>query len=149
MKIAIISDTHGLLRDETIEIIKKSYAVIHAGDFDRKEIFDKIKELNKPLFAVRGNNDREWAEELPITLDFELCGIRFLLVHNKKDIPENMNADIIIFGHSHKYCEEYADGKLYLNPGSCGKRRFNLTLTMAELNIGENGYSIKKVEIKE
>lgn len=103
--------------------------------------------MNKHLFTVRGNNDREWAGELPITLEFELCDIRFLLVHNKKDIPENVAADIIIFGHSHKYCEEHMEGKLYLNPGSCGKRRFNLPLTMVELNIDENGYSIKKVEI--
>lgn len=41
MKIAVISDTHGLLRDETIELIKNSDAVIHAGDFDKKEILIK------------------------------------------------------------------------------------------------------------
>lgn len=150
MKIAILSDTHGLLRPEVIGIIKDSDAVIHGGDIDSQKVLDDIKRIMKrdaSIFAVRGNNDKEWARKLPVSLQFELMGIRFFLIHNKKEIPENVNADIIISGHSHRYCEESINGCKSLNPGSCGKRRFNLPVTMAVLNIDSKGYSIEKIEI--
>ena len=150
MKVLVISDTHGLLRPEVFEQIKNSDAVIHGGDIDTKAILDEIKSLMKPgasLFVVRGNNDRTLTE-LPNSLVFELCGARIFLVHNKRDIPKNVDANIVIFGHSHKYYEETVSGQLWLNPGSCGKRRFNLPLTMAVLNIDESGYFIEKIEIE-
>ena len=149
MKALIISDTHGLLRQEVIAQIKNSDVVMHGGDFVSRAILDKIKSLMKPnasLFAVRGNNDRTLTD-LPYSLEFELFGVKFFLVHNKKDIPKNVDADIVVFGHSHKYYEEMINEQLWLNPGSCGKRRFNLPLTMAVLNIDESGYSVEKIEI--
>lgn len=151
MKIAVLSDTHDLLRSEVMEIIKDSDAVIHGGDINSQKILDEIKSVMKPeasLFVVRGNNDKEWAAEMPVSLNFDLCGVRFLLIHNKKDIPKDIDSDVIVFGHSHKYYEEVIDNRLWLNPGSCGKRRFNLPITMAALNIKENGYYVKKIEIK-
>ena len=151
MKIAVLSDTHGILRPEVAEQIKNSDAVIHGGDIDTRDIFNKIKKTMKPgipMFAVRGNNDEEWAAELPDSFAFELRGIKIFLVHNKKDIPRDIGADIIIFGHSHKYYEENIGSRLWLNPGSCGRRRFNLPLTMAMLNIDESGYSVEKIEIE-
>lgn len=113
MKIAVLSDTHNVLRPEVIEIIKGSDAVIHGGDINSQDILDEIKSAmkhNAPLFVVRGNNDKEWAENLPVSLNFELCGLKFFLTHNRKDIPQDVKADIIIFGHSHKYYEENING---------------------------------------
>ena len=148
MRIAVISDTHELLRPEVIEIIKTSDAVIHGGDIDNEVTWNEIKTAagRKPLFVVRGNNDG--GLDLPDSLTFEFNGIRFFLVHNKKDIPKAVEADIIIFGHSHKYYEETINGQLWLNPGSCGKRRFNLPVTMAVLNIDNGKYSVKKAEFE-
>ncbi|MGN1184297.1 MAG: metallophosphoesterase family protein, partial [Oliverpabstia sp.] len=78
----------------------------------------------------------------------------FFLVHNKKDVPANQkDTQIIICGHSHKYLEEEKDGRLWLNPGSCGKRRFYQEITMAVLYLeetpqpGSNGWWVKKIEI--
>ena len=149
MKIAILSDTHNLLRPEVIEILEGSDAVIHGGDINSQRVLDEIKSIiksNARLIVVRGNNDKEWAENLPVSLDFELGGLTFFLTHNRKDIPQDIKADIIIFGHSHKYYEENIDGQLWLNPGSCGRKRFNLPITMAVLNVNENGYGVKKIE---
>ena len=146
MRIAVISDTHGLLRPEVIEIIKTSDVVIHGGDIGGVRILDELRAAGKPLFAVRGNNDG--VPDLPDSLTFELNGINFFLVHNKKDIPKTVEADIIIFGHSHKYYEETINGQLWLNPGSCGKRRFNLPITMAMLDIDNGKYSVKKAEFE-
>ncbi len=102
-----------------------------------------------PVFAVRGNNDKEWAESLPETLAFTLYGIHFFMVHNKKQIPKDVgNADIIVYGHSHKYEEKYADGRLFLNPGSCGPRRFTQPVTLAVLEVEtEASFHVKKIEI--
>lgn len=151
MKISILSDTHNLLRPEVIEILKNSDAVIHGGDINSHGVLDEIKSIMKPnaqLFVVRGNNDKEWAENLPTSLDFELCGLKFFLTHNRKDIPQDVKADIIIFGHSHKYYEENINGQLWLNPGACGRKRFSLPLTMAVMNINDSVYSIEKIELK-
>ena len=151
MKIAVLSDTHNVLRPEVIEIIKGSDAVIHGGDINSQDILDEIKSAmkhNAPLLVVRGNNDKEWAENLPVSLNFELCGLKFFLTHNRKDIPQDVKADIIIFGHSHKYYEENINGQLWLNPGGCGRKRFSLPLTMAIMNVNDNGYSIEKIELE-
>ena len=149
MKALIISDTHGVLRPETEVQITVCDAVIHGGDVDSREVLDRIKSLmnpDAPLFVVRGNNDKS-LPELPESLKFELGGLKFFLVHNRRDVPKNLKVDIIIFGHSHKYFEENIKGRLWLNPGGCGRRRFNLPLTMALLNIDDRNYSVEKIYI--
>lgn len=147
-KIAVISDTHGLLRPEILEILRGCDAILHGGDINRQEILDVLNEI-APVFAVRGNNDKAWAENLPETLDFTLYGIRFFMVHNKKQIPKEIgDTDIIVYGHSHKYEEKYVDGKLFLNPGSCGPRRFTQPITFAVLEIADDqSYRVEKIEI--
>lgn len=152
MKIAIISDTHNVLRPEIMKIISGSDAVIHGGDISTQKVLDSIKStvrLNVPFFVVCGNNDKEWAYNIPESLEFELGGLRFFLVHNKKDIPKNIDVDVVVFGHSHKYYEECINGQLWLNPGSCGRRRFNLPVTMAVMNITDSGYTVEQIEISD
>ncbi len=138
-RIGVISDTHGLLRDEAVGVLKECDVILHAGDIDRQGIIDKLSEL-RPLYAVRGNADKEWAERLPDDLTVELFGYRIYMIHNKKNISEKAaDADIVIYGHSHKYDEKETGGQLWLNPGSCGKRRFTLPITMAVIEIDEDG----------
>ena len=60
-------------------------AVIHAGDVDTPDIYEKLKG-QKPLYLVRGNNDGGWAGQLPESLRFELEGVPIFLIHNRKDI---------------------------------------------------------------
>lgn len=156
-KIAVLSDTHGLLRPEVTEILHDCDGAIHAGDINSREILNQIWDAsgrNKPFYVVRGNNDKAWAMDLPLTMEFTLGGTHFFLVHNKKDVPANQkDTQIIICGHSHKYLEEEKDGRLWLNPGSCGKRRFYQEITMAVLYLeetpqpGSNGWWVKKIEI--
>lgn len=143
--VAIISDTHGLLRPEVIEELKKADAIIHAGDINTQQIVDEMKQY-APLYIVRGNNDKEWAQELPLQLSVTLEGLRFYIVHNKKDIDVPIpEVDIIVYGHSHKYAKDRINGICYLNPGSCGKRRFHQEITMCRLTIKENQYEIEKL----
>lgn len=134
-RIAVISDTHGLLRPDMVEVLKSCKTILHAGDFDKTHILENLKAI-RPVYAVRGNVDREWAEELPEELETELFGFRIYMIHNRKDIRKDLSGiDIAVFGHSHKYEERREDGILYLNPGSCGPRRFRLPSTMAVLTL--------------
>lgn len=147
-RLAIISDTHGLLRPEIIEKLHGCAAILHGGDINKQSILDELAKI-APVYAVRGNNDKEWAEDLPETLDLTLYGVRFFMVHNKKKIPKDTSGiDVIIYGHSHKYEEKYMNGQLFINPGSCGPRRFTQPVTMAILTIHEDmSFQAEKIEI--
>ncbi|MBQ8053310.1 MAG: metallophosphoesterase family protein [Lachnospiraceae bacterium] len=175
-RIAVISDTHNLLRPEVAEVIKTCEVVLHGGDISGPQTLEMIRGAcggsvsssasdsgsasggsvcggssgsgkmsgsgasgqvggAGNFYVVRGNNDRDWAADIPYTLEVTLFGRRFFMTHKKKDIPANVDADVVIYGHSHRYAQEYKDGTLFLNPGSCGPRRFNQAITMAVLTI--------------
>ena len=147
-RIAVLSDTHGLLRPEVLEAIDGCDAIIHGGDINKPEIIDRLKEI-APVYVVRGNNDKEWAEHLPATLTFQIEDCRFFLVHNKKEVPKDLTGiDTVIFGHSHKYFEQTIDGRLWLNPGSCGRRRFDQEITLAVLTVEGKSASVHKITIQ-
>ena len=146
-KIGIISDTHGLLRPEVLEILKSCDCILHAGDVNKEEILDKLRWMGN-LYAVRGNNDREWAQYLSNTLRFSIEGVNFFMVHNKKDVDWELGeTNVVIFGHSHKYFEKTIDGRLWLNPGSCGRRRLNQEITMAVMTVEKGKYQVEKIHI--
>ena len=152
MKIAILSDTHDLLRPEVLALLPGCDCILHGGDISSRRILDQLAQY-APVRVVRGNNDKEWAEGLPPYLDFELGGLRVYMTHKKKDLPGNlMRYDLVIFGHSHQYSETWADhpgGRrtLLLNPGSCGPRRFHQPITLAVLTISEDGWQVERVDI--
>jgi hypothetical protein len=138
MKVGVISDTHGLLRTEAIAALQGCERIIHAGDIGSPEILDQLASI-APLQVVRGNNDLDapWAEPLADQLRFDLNGWQTLLVHDIADVPAELDADIklVITGHSHKPRIEWRGERLYLNPGSAGRRRFKLPVTLALLEV--------------
>ncbi len=147
--IGVISDTHGLLREEVREKLRGCDAILHGGDIHRERIIEELKET-APVYAVRGNADKgEWAESLPEILDTELFGIRIKMIHNRKELPEGLEkTDLVVFGHSHKYMDKEEKGIRFLNPGSCGPRRFHQPVTMAVIEAFGNGkYEIKRIDI--
>lgn len=147
IKVGIISDTHGLLREEVKHILQECDYILHGGDINKQVIIAELEKM-APLYVVRGNNDKEWAEHLPNDLRFEIENVRFFMVHDKKFIPKDLNdVDVIVFGHSHKYYEEEKDGVLWLNPGSCGKRRFDQSISMAIMTIKTGAWQIDRIEL--
>ena len=147
MKLAILSDTHGLLRPEVVEQLQTADAILHGGDINKQAIVDQLREF-APLYVVRGNNDKEWAEEIPHHLQFTLEGVIFYMVHNKKEIPANLTGvEVVVFGHSHKYVQETKDGMLWLNPGSCGPRRFHQEITMMMAQVEKGQIRVEKIQI--
>lgn len=134
-RIAVISDTHNVLRPQVLDVLRECDAIIHAGDFTSEGILDMLRPLAS-VYVVRGNNDKTWAAGLSDTLRFEIDGIRFFITHDRRDVSRYLEGiDVVIFGHSHKYFQEIIDGRLWLNPGGCGRPRFSQELTMAVLTI--------------
>ena len=140
-RIAVISDTHNLLRPEVADVVRTCEIVLHGGDISGPETLEKVRNLCGNFYVVRGNNDRDWASGIPYTLEVELYGRKFFMTHKKKDIPSDVEADVVIYGHSHRYAQDYINGTLYLNPGSCGPRRFNQAITMAVLTVPDTDLS--------
>lgn len=147
VKVGIISDTHGLLRPEVLEILKSCDCILHGGDINKPEILDALRPLAS-IYVVRGNNDKDWAEGLAKTLTFSIEGVKFFMVHNKRDVAWDLkDAQVVVFGHSHKYFEREIDGRLWLNPGSCGRSRFGGEVTMAVMTIENGKYIVEKIII--
>jgi len=147
MKLAILSDTHGLLRPEVVEQLKTADAILHGGDINKQSIVDQLRQY-APLYVVRGNNDKEWAEDIPHDLTVTLGGVTFYMVHNKKELPAALDSvDVVVFGHSHKYVQEEKDGILWLNPGSCGPRRFHQEITMMMVELIDGEMRVEKISI--
>ena len=138
IKIGIISDTHGLLRPEVAKLLKDCNYIFHAGDVDKPEILDALRPLGA-LYVVRGNNDGYWAQNLQKSLNFTVGNVRFFMTHDRKDVAWELgDTQVVIFGHSHQYFCKEIDGRLWLNPGSCGRSRFGGDVTMAIMTV-ENG----------
>ena len=152
MKTGIISDTHDLLRQEVIDALQGCDFILHGGDVSSQKVLDRLEEI-APVKAVRGNNDKEWAEHLPVFLDFELGGLHIYMTHRKKDLTGDLAPyDLVICGHSHQYASIWQDHAgqhrtLLLNPGSCGPKRFIQPITMAILRTDPDGWAIQRINI--
>lgn len=145
MKLAILSDTHGLLRPAVLEHLQTADAILHGGDINKQEIVDQLRQY-APLYVVRGNNDKAWAEDIPHYLTVTLGGVTFAMVHNRKELPADLTGvDVVVFGHSHKYVQEEKDGVLWLNPGSCGPRRFHQEITMMTAEVEDGSIRVEKI----
>lgn len=136
MRIGLISDTHGLLRPELLTVLAGVEHILHAGDVGNIEILERLREI-APVTAIRGNVDTHGpCALLPATEAVELAGRWFYLVHSVDwmDIhPHAAGMDVVVSGHSHKAAVARRDGVLYVNPGSCGPRRFSLPVTVMRM----------------
>lgn len=146
--IGVISDTHGLLRREAVEALRGVEIILHAGDIGKLEIISGLENI-APVTAVRGNNDSDdWAAAMPDTQSVQIGGVTIYMLHDIKEI-RTTPADhrVIITGHSHKPLVEERGGVLYLNPGSAGRRRFKLPVSVALLRIKDGEASGEIVEL--
>ena len=144
MKIGVISDTHGLLRPEAVELLRGSEHIIHAGDIGSPEIIPELRKI-APVTAICGNVDTQaWARSFPETEVVELGGVGIYILHDADALDLNPKAAgfaAVISGHSHKPKQEMKDGVLYFNPGSAGPRRFKLPISVGRLEIADGKMS--------
>ncbi|MBZ5531433.1 MAG: metallophosphatase family protein [Acidobacteriia bacterium] len=138
MLIGVISDTHGLLRPEAVELLRGSEHIIHAGDIGDPAIVPALEKI-APVTAIRGNVDTQpWARRFAETEVVELGGVVIYILHDVNSLDLNPKAAgfaAVISGHSHQPKQEVKDSVLYFNPGSAGPRRFKLEVSVGRMEI--------------
>lgn len=144
--IGVISDTHGLIRQEALDCFAEADVIFHGGDIGSVAVLRALEQI-APVVAVRGNCDREeWSKELPIMRSYAIEGRRFLIIHNRRDLTVSpRDFDGVIFGHSHQSKVSVNDGILYLNPGSAGPRRFRLPVSVARIRLEKRGKLLPEI----
>jgi len=150
LRVGVVSDTHGLLRAEARAFLSGCEYIIHGGDVGGAAVLEELEAL-APLIAVRGNNDSEpWAKNLRETELIRVGGIFVYVIHDlsKLDIdPGAAGVRAVIHGHSHRPQIEERAGILYINPGSCGPKRFKLPVSIGELMVAGTDVRGRIVEL--
>lgn len=150
ISIGLISDTHGLLRPEAIEVLRGSDFIIHAGDIGSPDVLAGLSRL-APVTAIRGNVDRgPWASSLPDNEVLQAGAAFIFVIHNIADLnldPAAAGFQAVISGHSHQPEWREKDGVLFVNPGSAGRRRFKLPVTVGRLSVTDAGITADLVEL--
>ncbi|UCF19244.1 MAG: metallophosphoesterase family protein [Gemmatimonadota bacterium] len=143
LRIGVISDTHGLLRNEVYGAFKGVDEILHAGDVGDAGILHEL-EVIAPVHAVYGNVDGwELRKDLPETLEMERLGRKIAMIHGHQwatpQVPDLIErfagAAVVIFGHTHRPLVQQVGGTLVVNPGSAGHRRFSLPVSAVLLTL--------------
>jgi putative phosphoesterase len=150
-RLGLISDTHGLLREEALRALQGSELILHAGDVGKREILEKLKAI-APVIAVRGNVDvDDWCKELPNTTTVEAGDISIYMLHNLWELdlkPEAAGISLVISGHTHKPVRSERKGVVYINPGSAGPRRFDLPITLGRLDLSGGAWNYELIDLE-
>ena len=141
-RIGVISDTHGLLRHEVAPALAGVDLILHCGDVGKFSILEELGTI-APVTAIRGNIDREGkCAQLPET-EVALAESRYIyMLHDLKTLhldPAAGRFAAVLSGHTHVPNFYQRKDVLYLNPGSCGPRRFDLPVTVALLTVPAKG----------
>lgn len=139
--IGVISDTHGLLREEAFDALRGSELIIHAGDVGGEDILTRLSAI-APVYAVRGNTDGgAFGATLPRTEMIDIGSDGDCLAYAIHDIseldidPRAAGVSVVIYGHSHRPLIEEKDGVVFFNPGAAGHRRFSLPVTVGRIEV--------------
>lgn len=151
--IGLISDTHGLLRASVHEALNGVSLILHAGDVGGAEILDELRMI-APVQAVYGNTDPPGNPDLSQEIVVPVGDLEVHVSHGHElgsPTPENLLSsypqDVIIYGHTHRQMITRADGRLVVNPGAAGPRRFNLSPSVARLTVSGNQAEVEIVPI--
>lgn len=142
-RIGLVSDTHGLVRASVHQALAGVELILHAGDVGGDDVLDELA-LIAPVHAVYGNTDVPGNPRLVAELDLDLGGVRVHVSHGHelgRPTPEALLTryphEVLVYGHTHRQLVARADGRLVVNPGAAGPRRFDLSPSVAILTIGE------------
>ena len=160
MLIGLISDTHipdraRILPQNVIEAFSNVELILHAGDLTSPGVLEELEEI-APVMAVQGNMDRANGINLPKAKVVEVEGLKIGVIHGEvypradSDqliyLAKELDADILVSGHSHQPKIEKKDGVLLLNPGSpIVPRLADRTVMLLEINNREVDVEIIKI----
>jgi putative phosphoesterase len=151
LTIGIISDTHGLMREQVYQHFTHCDFLLHAGDIGSPSVLAALSKI-APVYAVLGNTDSTWVfPELRDTVFFETPGCMLCVTHDCKALdfePATCDINCIICGHTHVPQILELNNILYINPGSAGPRRFDLPISIAILNIHDRKLDAKIITLQ-
>ena len=138
--IGLISDTHGLMRPAVFEALKGVELILHAGDVG-DGVLEALSTI-APVLAVRGNTDPLDAPELPLFQEVTREGLRIRVTHGHElgvptpvELLDKYDADVIVYGHTHRKAAEQRGSRWAVNPGAAGRRRFDARPSVARMAI--------------
>jgi len=148
--VGLISDTHGLLRPGVHTALTGVELILHSGDVGGSEILDELR-LIAPVRAVFGNTDPAGDPELAEEILIAINGVTVHVSHGHEvgsptpaKLAARYDADIVVYGHTHRPLVSRVGKQLFVNPGAAGPKRFNLTPSIGRLTIegGKSGVEI-------
>jgi uncharacterized protein len=152
--IGLISDTHGLVRPRVHDVLAGVELILHAGDVGGDEILDEL-ELIAPVLAVYGNTDAPGRSRLTESIERTIGGVSIHVSHGHEvgsPTPARLLAryasQVIVYGHTHRQHVAHVDGRLVVNPGAAGAKRFNLLPSVARLTIREGQAEVEIVALE-
>jgi putative phosphoesterase len=148
--LALISDTHGLLRDSVTDALRDVDLIIHAGDIGNRSLLQRLEAI-APVIAVRGNVDHELLY-LPLAEVVSVNGRLIYVLHDLSLLdfdPATAGFAMIVSGHSHRPRIHRQAGVLYVNPGSIGPRRFRLPISLAKVTFDRQELKVRLIDFTE
>jgi hypothetical protein len=143
MRVGVLSDTHNRLPSAVLTLFEGVDHILHAGDVGNHDILT-VLEAVAPLTAVWGNTDGFGIRHrLPEVARCDLAGKHVAVVHGHRyGTPsalllrgDHPDADLIVYGHTHRAAAEWIGGSLILNPGSAGAPRDGNDASVAIVRI--------------
>jgi uncharacterized protein len=151
--IGLISDTHGVLRQEAVEALRGVDVIIHGGDVGSRDILVELATI-APVHAVYGNTDDPFTPGLHEAVRLDLAERRVVATHGhliRRLTPdallERFDEDLVVYGHTHKPLVHRAGARVVVNPGAAGPRRFNLRPSVARVTLTPGGMDVEIVEL--
>lgn len=151
--VGLISDTHGLLRAGVHEALRGVDLILHAGDVGGDDILDELS-LIAPVEAVYGNTDAPGNPRLASTIVRSIGGVTIQVQHGHESgrltadaLLERFDADVLVYGHTHRQSVTRREGRLVINPGAAGPRRFHLSPSVARLTIRDGTADVEIVSL--
>ena len=151
--IGLISDTHGLVRPSVYPALAGVELILHAGDVGGDAILDEL-EVIAPVRAVYGNTDVPGQPRLAASIDLTIGDIRVHVSHGHElgaPTPERLlaryDADVIVYGHTHRQLVTSVADRWVVNPGAAGPRRFDILPCVARLTIVGPLVQIESIEL--
>lgn len=152
--IGLIADTHGLVRPSVFTALAGVELILHAGDVG-DGVLEELRAI-APVAAVRGNTDPMGTPELAESIDRVIDGVRVHVSHGHElgsPRPERLlatyDADVIVYGHTHKQLVVQADGRWVVNPGAAGPRRFDLSPGVARMSVSDGAVTIELLDLED
>jgi uncharacterized protein len=152
--VGVIADTHGLLRPDVARVFSGVDLILHAGDVGARGVLDALSAIAR-VEAVYGNVDDPHDPALARERTVTAGGLTIHVSHGHELGRPTAQlalaryaADVVVFGHTHRSCVVRADdGRLGLNPGAAGPRRFELQPSVARLTIADRRADVEIISL--